>query len=91
MDEKGTADISPSARFGVKESYVTKKLYDGLVNLYKIEKGEKVTPIVFLQEARKKYLNDKGEVDWDKVQKRWEELKSKQVSRANKYFTKEVY
>jgi creatine kinase len=23
MDEKGTADISPSARFGVKESYVT--------------------------------------------------------------------
>jgi len=23
MDEKGTADISPSARFGVKESFVT--------------------------------------------------------------------
>jgi arginine kinase len=23
MDKEGTADISPSARFGVKESYVT--------------------------------------------------------------------
>lgn len=37
MDKEGTADISPSARFGVKESYVTEKLYKGLIELYKIE------------------------------------------------------
>ena len=37
MDAQGTADISPSARFGVKESFVTSKLYNGLVELYKIE------------------------------------------------------
>jgi creatine kinase len=37
MDKEGTADISPSARFGVKESFVTEKLYKGLVELYKIE------------------------------------------------------
>ena len=37
MDSEGTADISPSARFGVKESYVTEKLYSGLVELYQIE------------------------------------------------------
>ena len=38
MDKEGTADISPSARFGVTEAIVTKKLYEGLVKLYKIEK-----------------------------------------------------
>lgn len=31
MDEKGTADISPLARFGVTEAYVAEKLYSGLV------------------------------------------------------------
>ena len=31
MDEKGTADISPMARFGVTEAYVAEKLYSGLV------------------------------------------------------------
>ena len=36
MDAEGTADISPSARFGVKESFVSKKLYEGLVQLYEI-------------------------------------------------------
>jgi arginine kinase len=39
MDSKGTADISPSARFGVTEANVTKTLYKGLVELYKIEYG----------------------------------------------------
>lgn len=38
MDKEGTADISPTARFGVTEAIVTKKLYEGLVNLYAIEK-----------------------------------------------------
>ena len=38
MDKEGTADISPSARFGVTEAIVTKKLYEGLVKLYWIEK-----------------------------------------------------
>jgi creatine kinase len=36
MDKDGTADISPSARFGVTEAVVTKKLYEGLTKLYKI-------------------------------------------------------
>ena len=36
MDANGTADISPSARFGVTEAFVTKKLYEGLIELYKI-------------------------------------------------------
>lgn len=37
MDENGTADISPSARFGVTEAIVAQRLYDGLVKLYQIE------------------------------------------------------
>ena len=36
MDSEGTADISPSARFGVTEAFVTKKLYEGLVQLYEV-------------------------------------------------------
>ena len=39
MDKEGTADISPSARFGVTEAVVSKKLYDGLIELYKIEEA----------------------------------------------------
>ena len=38
MDAEGTADISPSARFGVTEAVVAKRLYDGLVKLYGLEK-----------------------------------------------------
>jgi arginine kinase len=34
MDKEGTADISPSARFGVTEAIVTKKLFEGLQKLY---------------------------------------------------------
>ncbi len=34
MDKEGTADISPTARFGVTESIVTKKLWEGLKQLY---------------------------------------------------------
>lgn len=37
MDKEGTADVSPSARFGVTEATVTKKLYEGLIKLYEIE------------------------------------------------------
>jgi creatine kinase len=37
MDKEGTADISPSARFGVTEASVTKRLYEGLIKLYAIE------------------------------------------------------
>ncbi|CAD8145797.1 unnamed protein product [Paramecium octaurelia] len=37
MDKEGTADISPSARFGVTEASVTKRLYEGLIKLYEIE------------------------------------------------------
>ena len=39
MDAEGTADISPSARFGVTEAFVTNKLFEGLVKLYAIEKA----------------------------------------------------
>lgn len=37
MDKEGTADISPSARFGVTEAIVTNKLWEGLKKLYDIE------------------------------------------------------
>ncbi|CAD8121379.1 unnamed protein product [Paramecium sonneborni] len=37
MDHEGTADISPSARFGVTEAVVTRRLYEGLIKLYEIE------------------------------------------------------
>ncbi|CAK82767.1 unnamed protein product (macronuclear) [Paramecium tetraurelia] len=37
MDKEGTADISPSARFGVTEAIVTKRLYEGLIKLYDME------------------------------------------------------
>ncbi|CAD8209820.1 unnamed protein product [Paramecium pentaurelia] len=40
MDSEGTADISPSARFGVTEAIVTKRLYEGLIKLYEIERNE---------------------------------------------------
>jgi len=33
MDEAGTTDISPSARFGVTEAEVTRRLYEGLSQL----------------------------------------------------------
>ena len=39
MDSEGTADISPSARFGVTEAIVTKRLFEGLIKLYEIEKN----------------------------------------------------
>ncbi|CAK66751.1 unnamed protein product (macronuclear) [Paramecium tetraurelia] len=38
VDQEGTADISPSARFGVTEAIVTKRLFEGLIVLYQIEK-----------------------------------------------------
>ena len=42
MDANGTADISPSARFGVTEAIVANRLYEGLVKLFQIEfKDEK--------------------------------------------------
>ena len=37
MDANGTADISPSARFGVTEASVANKLFEGLKKLYAIE------------------------------------------------------
>jgi creatine kinase len=39
MDKEGTADISPSARFGVTEAVVSKKLFEGLTEVYKIEQS----------------------------------------------------
>ena len=37
MDSEGTADISPSARFGVTEAIVSKRLFEGLIKLYDME------------------------------------------------------
>ena len=77
MDEHGTADISPSARFGVKESYVTEKLYNGLISLYFIEQNyHSFEGIRFLADCRKKYLDTHGNVDWSKVNARWSFLKT---------------
>lgn len=70
MDKEGTADISPTARFGVTEATVTKKLYEGLKQIYAIQckQGDKYAhgSIVFKEEARKQFMND-GKVDWSKV------------------------
>ncbi len=91
MDEKGTADISPSARFGVKESFVTEKLYKGLISLYFIEQTWNSNKgIRFLADCRKSYLDSQGNVDWSKVRIRWTYLKTIKESLANKYFTSEV-
>ena len=46
--------------------------------------------IVFIEEARLAFLNEKGEVDWDKVQERWDQLRPIKESLASKYFTKEI-
>lgn len=40
MDAAGTADISPLARFGVTEAEVTKRLFEGLEKLIKLEKAQ---------------------------------------------------
>lgn len=88
MDEHGTADISPSARFGVKESYVTEKLYNGLISLYFIEQTfNSYQGTRYLSECRTKYLNSQGNVDWNKVKARWTYLKTIKESLANKFFT----
>lgn len=42
MDEAGTADISPMARFGVTEGEVTRRLFEGLRKLYEMEQAEVV-------------------------------------------------
>jgi creatine kinase len=95
MDSKGTADISPSARFGVTEANVTKTLYKGLVELYKIELGlnkvnEHDNGIVFLEDCRQKYLDQNGNVCWSKVAEKWDELRKVKTSLANKFFTSDV-
>ena len=46
--------------------------------------------IVFIEEARKQFLDGEGKVDWDKVEAKWIELRSLKTSLGNKYFTKEV-
>ena len=72
MDKEGTADISPTARFGVTEAIVTKKLYEGLVNLYAIEKYSGPHGIImFKQQARKQFLDTEGKVSWSKVAAKW--------------------
>jgi creatine kinase len=46
MDEAGTSDISPRARFGVTEAKITKMLFEGLMALYALERqhrGEDVS------------------------------------------------
>ncbi len=39
MDENGTSDVSPMARFGVTEAQVTKILFDGLEKLSELEQA----------------------------------------------------
>ena len=45
---------------------------------------------VFIEDARKGFLDGQGNVDWDKVEARFAELRKKKVSLVNKYFTKEA-
>jgi arginine kinase len=46
--------------------------------------------VVFLEDCRKKYLNEEGNASWDAVQARWDELKNVKISLANKFFTNNV-
>ncbi|MCA9366922.1 hypothetical protein KC887_01495 [Candidatus Kaiserbacteria bacterium] len=48
------------------------------------------TTIVFKEEARAPYLTTDGNVDWNKVEARWTELKSVKESLGNKHFTPKV-
>jgi hypothetical protein len=59
--------------------------------LYFIEQSwNSYTGIRFLADCRKKYLSEKGNVDWGKVRARWAFLKTVKESLANKFFTPEV-
>jgi creatine kinase len=42
---------------------------------------------VFKADARKLYLDENGNVDYDKITARWAELSKVKVSLGNKYFT----
>ena len=46
--------------------------------------------IVFIDEARQAFLKENGDVDWDIVQQRWDQLKKVKESLACKYFTPAV-
>ena len=46
--------------------------------------------VVFLEDCRKKYLNEQGNVSWNAVQARWDQLKKVKISLANKFFTANV-
>ena len=47
--------------------------------------------IVFIDEARQAFLNEKGEVDWEKVQERWNQLKKVKESLAAQFYTQAVH
>ena len=47
--------------------------------------------IVYIDEARKVFVKEDGDVDWDKVQERWNFLKPIKESLAAKYYTNEVH
>ena len=68
-------------------------MYSGLIKLYFIEdnwNNFKHGHTVHLKDARKKYLNSEGNVDFDKIEARWGYLKTVKESLANKHFTPEV-
>jgi arginine kinase len=46
--------------------------------------------VVYLADCRKKYLNAEGNVDWNKVEARWSELKNVKVCLANKFWTVDI-
>ena len=43
--------------------------------------------IVYIEQARKVFLDGDSNVDWKKVQERWDYLKDKKNSLANKFWT----
>jgi hypothetical protein len=46
--------------------------------------------VVFLEDCRKKYLDENGNVNWNRVSEQWAELAKIKLSLANKYFTADV-
>ena len=52
--------------------------------------SEVMSDVVFLEDARKQFLDGEGNVSWDSVEAKFSELRKIKVSLANKYFTKDA-
>ena len=47
--------------------------------------------MIYIDEARLAFMNENEEVDWNKVKRRWEDLRKVKESLAAKYYTNAVH